>query len=216
MTIELNQQLKHAFIGISLSPQSNTETGIAILDNDLKIMTLDKAFSMQDISHFFSNYPSKNNAVIAVSMADDVTMLNSKWKVLAKKFQVLAGTEAIRNRQGWVNKYTNRAAELLLQYKNEGVDVFRFDLPELKKALGLAAVYKDRSPADCKYLQNALKVKFLLQDIMTNMLPASQLEAILGAILAHTIYYGHEGEDYKVLYDYKGLEVVNFARDNFV
>ncbi len=210
----LNQNLKHYFIGISLSPISNTETGIAVLDKNMQIITLDKAFSVQDIYHFLDNFPSLKNSVITVSMADDVSLLNSKWKVIAKKFQFLANNDNFANRNNWKQKHTNRGCELFLQYKKSGIDIFRFSLSELKKTLSLSGIYKERSSADCKYLQNALKVKFFMENIMSNMLPASQLEAILGGILAHKIYYGEETIDYKILYSYNGIEVVNLTADN--
>ena len=40
------------------------------------------------------------------------------------------------------------------------------------------------------------------------MLPVSQLEAILGAIMAHKIA---EENNAKVMYNYKGLDVLTFA-----
>lgn len=214
MQLKLNNNLKHYFVGISLSPASNTETGIAVLDSNLKIILLDKAFSVQDLFYFFDNFNSKKNSIISVSLASDVTMLNSKWKVLAKKFQLLHTSKNLHNRQNWTGKYTNRGAELFLQYKQQDIDIIRFDLIELKKALGIASFYKDRSPLDCKYLQSVLKFKFLLEDIPSNMLPASQIEAILGALLAYKVYIGKQDEDYKILYEYKKLPVVNLLYGN--
>lgn len=210
-----NKILKHYFVGISLGSQNSSETGIAILDKNLKIITLDKIFSMQDINFFFENFISKQNAIFMVSMADDATMLNCKWKVLAKKFQHLDKNPAFQNRSNWMNRFTTRGAELFGKYKNEGIDIFRYDISELKRIFGLSKIYKDRSPADCKYLQSALKVKFLLDGIMSNMIPASQLEAILGAILARQMYLGKNNVDYKRIYKYMGLDVINLTHDPF-
>ena len=47
----------------------------------------------------------------------------------------------------------------------------------------LNSCYKERSPADCKFLQQTLKNEWQL-DLPSNMMPMSQLEAIVGAILA--------------------------------
>ena len=210
MAINFHKNLKHTFLGISLAPHSNSETGIAILDENLKIITLDKVFTMEDLHLFFKNFVSKKNAIVTVSLAEDATMLNSKWKVLAKKFQMLeADKEHFPNRQNWLLKYSNRASELIEHLHQEGVDIFRFDIIEIKKALGLYGVYKHRSPADCKYLQSALKINFRIEDIVNNMLPASQLEAILGAILAHKVYHGSNNVDYEVLGNFKNIPILN-------
>ena len=111
MTIDLNKNLKHTFVGISLGPNSNSETGIAILDEHLKIITLDKIFTMDDMHFFFEKFVSKNNAVILVSLTEDATMLNSKWKVLAKIFQMTEQSkDNFPNPQNWLLKYSNRAS----------------------------------------------------------------------------------------------------------
>ena len=212
MTIDFNKNLKHTFVGISLAPHSNSETGIAILDENLKIITLDKIFTMDDMHFFFEKFVSKKNAVVMVSLAEDATMLNSKWKVLAKKFQMTEPSkDNFPNRQNWLLKYSNRASELLENQRKEGVDIFRFDIIEIKKALGLYGVYKHRSPADCKYLQSALKINFGIEDILSNMLPASQLEAILGAILAYKVYNGTIDLDYEILGNFKNVPILNLT-----
>ena len=216
MSLNFNKNLKHTFVGISLASNSGNETGIAILDKDLKIISLDKAFTMNDLSFFFDNFVSKKNSIIMVSMTEDATMLNSKWKVLAKKFQMLQPYEDnFPNRQNWLLKYSPRATDLISKYKNEGIDIFRFDIIDLKKSLGLYGTYKHRSPADCKYLQSALKIKFKLEGIVNNMLPASQLEAILGAIFAKEIYDGTCGKNYEVLTSFKNVEILKLKETHF-
>ena len=47
----------------------------------------------------------------------------------------------------------------------------------------LNSCFKERSPADCKFLQQALTNEWGM-DLPVNMMPMSQLEAIVGAILA--------------------------------
>ena len=215
MSVVLNNNLKHQFVGISLGSQSSADTGVAILDKNLKIITLDKLYTIQDLTFFFDNFSSKKNAIFMISIADDSTMLNCKWKVLAKKFQNLNNNVDFPNRHDWMNRLTSRGAELFKEYKNKGADIFRYDIAELKKILGLYGIYKTRTPAECKYLQSALRVKFKMDDIMPNMLPASQLEAILGAILARQIYLGKENIDYNEIYSFKELPVLNLMLDPF-
>jgi len=74
--------------------------------------------------------------------------------------------------------------------------------------LRLNGMFKSRSHCDCKFLQNILKTEYKMTELPSNMLPASQLEAILGAIMAHKI---SEENKAKILYNYKGLDVLSLA-----
>ena len=42
------------FVGISLGSCSTNETGVAIIDKNLNIITLDKLFSMEDVRFFLN------------------------------------------------------------------------------------------------------------------------------------------------------------------
>ena len=48
-----------------------------------------------------------------------------------------------------------------------------------------------------------------MSELPSNMLPVSQLEAILGAIMAHRISEENKAD---VLYNYKGLDVLTLAK----
>ena len=54
-----NFENKLYFVGISLGSNSTNETGVAVIDRDLNIITLDKLFSMEDV-RFFSSVLSVN------------------------------------------------------------------------------------------------------------------------------------------------------------
>ena len=88
------------------------------------------------------------------------------------------------------------------------MDVYRAELSELKKSFGLNSQFKARTPADCKFLQNTLKIKLGIK-MPSNMLPAAQIEAVYLAYAAQIIASGEEHKDYKVLFNYKGLDVIS-------
>ena len=88
------------------------------------------------------------------------------------------------------------------------MDIFRYDIHEIKYSLGLSGIYKDRSPVDCKALQSALKFRFGFKELPSNMLPVSQLEAILGAYLGYLMKFNDEYLIPKVKSNYQGIDVV--------
>ncbi len=171
------------FVGVSLGNCSTSETGVAILDKNLNIITLDKLFSMEDVRFFFNHFVGKQNALFNIAMPENPLMLNAKWKLISRQYQLIQSNEMINQDSDWIKRYSHRGCDFFSELKKSGVDLFRFDIHELKASLGLSGVYKDRSPVDCKALQSALKYRFGVKDLPSNMLPVSQLEAILGAYL---------------------------------
>ncbi len=199
---------KQTFVGISLGSQSTNDTGVAILDKNLNITTLDKLYTIDDISFFLENMYGKDDAIIVVSLADDPTMLNNKWKLYSKRYQLVQTTGNIRNVEGWQERFSSRGADLLSKLKEQGFDVFRYDISDIKMKLRLSGMFKSRSPHDCKFLQNILRTEYGMSELPSNMLPVSQLEAILGGIMAHKI---SEQNKSGVLFNYKGLDVLTLA-----
>ncbi len=199
-------ETKQTFIGISLGNQSTFDTGVAVLDKNLNIITLDKLYTVDDISFFLDNFQAKQDAIIVVSMTDNATMLSHKWKLYSKRYQLVQTTGDIKNVDGWQDRFSTRGAEYFLELKNKGFDIFRYELSDIKLKLHLSGMFKHRSPYECKFLQNYLVEEYGMRELPSNMLPASQIEAILGAILAHKI---SQNNNFQVLYNYKGLDVVS-------
>lgn len=199
---------KQTFVGISLGNQSANDTGVAILDKNLKIVTLDKLYTVDDITFFLENLYGKDDALIVISMTDNATMLSHKWKVYSKRYALVQTTGNIRNVENWQDRFSSRGAEYFNKLKEHGYDVFRYEIADIKMKLHLSGMFKNRSHHDCKFLQNILKTEYNMYELPTNMLPVSQLEAILGAIMAHKI---SEENSAKILYNYKGLDVLTLA-----
>jgi hypothetical protein len=75
----------------------------------------------------------------------------------------------------------------------------------------LNSCYKDRSPADCKFLQQALKYEWGFDELPTNMMPMSHLEAIIGAMLVKE--YTKNPEKMRVIYNFKGFNVIDIKEN---
>lgn len=171
------------YVGLSLASGSSMDSGLAILDEDNTLIMVDKLYKVNDIMHFFDNFPSTANSDICVSLAWDKTMLNGKWRILSKPYQMVSTNPLFPNQDNWTQRYTNRASDYLKSLIEKGAVVNRFELFLTRQNMHLNSCFKERSPADCKFLQQALTNEWGM-DLPVNMMPMSQLEAIVGAILA--------------------------------
>ena len=141
-------------------------------------------------------------------MADNATLLSHKWKVYSKRYALVQTTGNIQNLDNWQERFSSRGAEYFYKLKEQGFDVFRYEISDIKMKLRLSGMFKSRSHNDCKFLQNILKTEYGMSELPSNMLPVSQLEAILGALMAHKISAENKAG---VLYNYKGLDVLTLA-----
>lgn len=195
-------------VGLSLGPTSSIESGIAVREVATgKLIYLDKLFSMNDINLFFENYPSKKNSIICVSLPWDNTMLEGKWRVLSKPYQLIHTLGKFPNTDNWMQRFSNRGCDLLSTLKEENSEIYRFEVYLARQRLNLYSNFKERSSADCKFLQNALKNEFGFEELPSNMLPVAQLEAIIGTLLACEKLKNNT----KKIFEYKGLDVINLA-----
>lgn len=195
-----------------MGSNSANETGVAVMDKNFKIISLDKLHSMNDICHYFDVLVGKKDSVICVSIPENPTMLNGKWKLMSRQYQFMRSNEHLMNNDKWADRFSTRGCDCFRQLKEDGVEIYRFDLYDLKTYLGLNSLYKDRTPADCKHLQSFLKYEFELDDLPNNLLPVSQLEAILGAYLSYVIDNGKIEQDYKKKFEFKDIEVMGLSK----
>ena len=199
------------YIGLSLAASSSMDSGVAVIDEDNKIITIDKLYKMSDVIYFFENFSSLKNSKVCVSVPPDKTMLEGKWRILSKPYQLVATNENIPNRENWTQRHSNRGSDYLNELIAKGITVSRFDIYMTRQSLHLNSCYKDRSPADCKFLQQALKYEWGFSDIPSNMMPMSHCEAILGAILAKE--YANNPEKIEVIYNFKGVDVIDIKEN---
>mgnify|MGYP003290408028 CR=1 FL=1 len=72
----------------------------------------------------------------------------------------------------------------ILNLKEKNVDISRFEIYLTRQKMNLYSNFKERSSADCKFLQATLREEFNFNELPTNMMPVAQLEAIIGCLLA--------------------------------
>jgi hypothetical protein len=65
--------------------------------------------------------------------------------------------------------------------------------------------FKERSSADCKFLQAALRNEFGFAELPLNMMPVAQLEAIVGTLLAEEFVKNNTNEIFK----FRNVSVIN-------
>lgn len=194
------------YVGLSLAASSGMDSGLAILDEENNLILVDKLYTMNDVMFFFDNYSSLKYSKICVSLVWDRTMLNGKWRILGKPYQMVATNPLIPNREGWTQRYSTRGCEYFKSLMEKGVEINRFELYLIRQSLHLNSCYKERSPADCKFLQQTLRNEWHI-DLPSNMMPMSQLEAIVGAILAKE--NAKNPENIKVLSHFRDANVID-------
>lgn len=208
MNIIKDKSSKFSFIGISLGGLSTIESAVAVLDKNLKIITLDKLFSMSDVKYFLDNYAGKENAIILVSVPENETMISSKWKYNSRTYDIVNLDHKMINADDWTNRFSPRGSEYFKELNDKNVDIFRFDIDNIKKAFNNGYVYRDRTPLDCKALQDTLRIKFNMRELPVNMLPVAQLEAIMGAYLAHEMAQDENTFGCKLIGEYENLPII--------
>ena len=162
---------------------------------------------MNDISLFFENYPTLKNSIICVSLPWDNTLLEGKWRVQSKSYQLIHTLGNFPNTDNWMQRFSTRGSDLLVSLAEKGAEVYRFEVYLTRQKFNLYSNFKERSSADCKFLQNALKNEFGFEEMPTNMMPVAQLEAILGTLLACEKLKNNT----KKIFDFKNINVINLA-----
>lgn len=194
------------FCGVSLSNTPNNDSSVCVIDNNKKIVLLDKLYFADDIALFMEKNPYIKNAQIAVSIPHDNILLEGKWRIHCKNYKIM-GDEFKVNRNNWTNRLSNRCADIFLKLKENGTNIVRFDINLLRQSYDLSAHYLQRTSLDCKSLQNALKIKYGFEELPENMLPASGLEAILAALFIYDT--AHNNIKTREIAKFEGLPVLN-------
>ena len=199
------------YVGLSLASSSGMDSGVAVIDEENNLITLDKLYKMEDVIYFFENFTSLKNSKICVSVPFDRTMLEGKWRIISKPYQPVATNKNIPNRENWTQRHSNRGSEYFKSLTERGIEVNRFDIYITRQSMHLNSCYKDRSPADCKFLQQALKYEWGFNNLPSNMMPMSHMEAILGAILAKE--NEKNPQKMRTLYNFRGLDVIDLKQN---
>lgn len=198
------------YIGLSLSSSSAIDTGVAVIEENGSLILVDKLYKMNDIIFFFENFSSLKNSEICASLVPDKTMLVGKWRVLSKPYQLVSNNPHFHNRDNWTQRFTARGSEFFRSIIEEGIPLTRFEIYLTRQSLHLNSCYKERSPADCKFLQQTLTNEWGL-GLPQNMMPMAQLEAIIGAILAKE--NSKNPANIKQIAEFKGQKVIDVIQN---
>lgn len=198
------------YIGLSLSSGSALDSGVVVMEETGDIILIDKLYKMNDVIFFFENFSSLKNSEICAALPWDRTMLNGKWRILSKPYQKVATNPNMPNIDNWTQRYSNRGSEYLKSLNEQGIPVTRFELYLTRQSMHLNSCFKERSPADCKFLQQALINEWGI-NLPQNMMPMSELEAIVGALLARENSKHHE--NIKQISTYKDLKVIDVIKN---
>ena len=201
-----NMQNNFHSIGLSLAPNSNHNSAICVLDNNKKIVHLDKLFFTDDIKLFFENSPYVKNSVVVVSLPFDESLLDGKWRIHSKNYKMISELFEV-NKNNWTNRINDRLKDLLLNLNKEKCQVFRCNINLLRQAYGLNPNYLEKTSLDCKSFQSGLKIKYGFNIMSDNLLPAANLEAILCAMFAYDIK--ENKIQTKEIANYFGIKVLN-------
>ena len=208
MDIIKGKDSKVSFIGISLSGLSTIESAVAVIDKDMHVVMLDKLFSMNDVKYFLDNWAGKQNSVVMISIPENEIMLSHKWKYNSRTYDLVNFDKQMINKDDWTNRFSSRGSEYFRELKEKGCDIFRFDVDNMKKVVGNCCAYRERTPIDCKSLQDTLRMKYNMRELPVNMLPVAQLEAILGALLGQMIVTENPNFEYKQIGIYENLPII--------
>ena len=198
------------YIGLSLSSGSALDSGVAVMDDNGNVIMFDKLYKMNDVIYFFENFSSLKFSDICVSLPWDKTLLEGKWRVLSKPYQLVSTNTNMPNINNWTQRYATRGSEYFKTLSEQGITVNRFELYLTRQSLHLNSCFRERTPADCKFLQQVLSVEWGIE-LPVNMMPMSQLEAIIGAILAKENYKNNS--NIKKLAEFKGLNVIDVIKN---
>ena len=194
------------YVGLSLTAGSTLDSGLAVLDEDYNLIMVDKLYKMSDVVFFFENFSSLKQSKLCVSLPWDRTLLNGKWRILSKPYQLVSTNEHMLNIDNWTQRYSTRGCDFFNSLIEEGIEVNRFELYLTRQSLHLNSCYRERTPADCKFLQQVLTNEWGI-DLPVNMMPMSQLEAIVGAILA--MENTKNPDNIKQLFTFRGQRVID-------
>lgn len=198
------------YIGLSLSSGSSMDSGVVVMQENGDIILIDKLYKMNDVVFFFDNFSSLKNSEICISLPWDRTMLEGKWRVLSKPYQLVATNPNMPNQNNWTQRYAHRGCEYFSSLSEQGIPVTRFELYLTRQSMHLNSCFRERSPADCKFLQQVLTNEWGI-NLPANMMPMSALEAIIGAILAKE--NSKNPDNIKQLAEFRGLKVIDVIKN---
>lgn len=206
-------QNKQFFIGIALGDNNTVETGIAVMNRNLELMRVDKLFTNQEIEGYLASFSGTFDSIVCISLAYNSMQLTSKWREDEKNihaFSLFNSTEDLL----WTDRTSERGRELCQALENLGVNTFRYNIYMAKMQLKLAPPFKMRSQPGCKYLQTVIRDYLSVDNLPTNLIPITSLDAIIGAYTGWKIATDKVDVGYSFVETAKGEKIVLPLKQN--
>ena len=204
-----NKESKLCFVGVSLGESGSVETGIAIIDRDRNLLRVDKSYNLSDLKTNLANIAPLESIVACIGMPRNMMMLNGKWRIESKQTQSFALGKFESDKYSWTQRFSDRGSELCKTFREEGMEVFRYNCYYTKNTLQINPPYRSRTPAACKYLQMIIENKLNISGMPSNLIPLPAMNAIIGAYTAWKMATSEENEGYKQIGVHKYIPVVS-------
>ncbi|HBH17667.1 MAG TPA: hypothetical protein DDX14_01740 [Cyanobacteria bacterium UBA9579] len=202
-----NLKNKQYFAGISLGSAAAAETGIAVIDKDLNLLRIDKAFNIEDLELYIKNIAPADNIIICIDLPKNTNLVNGKWRIESRHINPFKLVMPNNPKFEWAQRFSDRGVDMCKTLSALDISIYRYYGYFTKNMLKLNSPYKPRSPADCKHLQMSIKNNLKISGIPSNLIALSGLEAILGAYTAWRIATSEENTGYKFIGDYKNIPI---------
>jgi hypothetical protein len=199
---------KFCFVGISISPTSVYESGIAVLDRNLNLLRTDKIFHIKDIEQYIKNLAPHDSMLICVDLPKNPNLVSGKWRIESRYTKAFKLNDIDDATFDWADRFSDRGSDLCDTLNSIDIDTFRYYSYFTKNTLRLTPPYKSRSPVACKHLQMAIQNSLKINGISSNLLPLIGLDAIVGAYISWKIWMSRENTGYKFIGEHKQIPIV--------
>lgn len=203
-----NKETKLCFVGVSLGESGSVETGIAVIDKNLNLIRVDKSYNLSDLKLNLAKIAPPESIVACVGIPRNIMMLNGKWRIESKLTRSLKLGNFESSKYNWTQRFSDRGSELCKSFREEGMEVFRYNCDYTKNTLQLNPPYRSRTPAACKYLQMIIENKLNISGLPSNLLPLPAMNAIIGAFTAWKLATSEENEGYRQIGTHKTIPVI--------
>lgn len=199
---------KHCFVGISISPTSINESGVAVLDRNLNLLRTDKIFHIKEIEQYILKLAPHDSMLVCVDLPRNPNLVSGKWRIESRYTKAFKLNSFEDSTFDWADRFCDRGSDLCDTLNSLNINTFRYYSYFTKNFLKLNSPYKSRSPLGCKHLQMTIQNSLNINGISSNLLPIIGLDAIIGAYIAWRIWMSRENTGYKFIGEHKNIPIV--------
>jgi hypothetical protein len=196
----INMGQKWWFVGIDLAPTDTLESGVVALDRTRSLMRMDKFTEDDEILAFLKNLSCSENILVVMDIPKSLS-IQSKWRQQELKMHPLSIRNSEKSATVPTERYCDRAQNFYAELEKLGILTFGFFTPHAKLRYNLNIPYRHRSSLGCRALQSSVKQCLGIQNIPSNLVASSVLDAMIAAYTAWLCCYGKEEKHFKLYSD---------------